>query len=53
MGSDYAISRTAPTEKIISNSPTLDMLRWWIFHQSHNNPAQERVILWVKSETAP
>ncbi|MBE2222047.1 MAG: glycosyltransferase family 39 protein, partial [Anaerolineae bacterium] len=53
MGADYIISRSAPVEEVISNSPTLDTLRWWVFHQSPAVPAQERVILWVKSETAP
>jgi hypothetical protein len=53
MGSDYAITRTAPVELTPSVSPTLDTLRWWLFHQSPNKPAQERVILWVKMETAP
>ncbi|MFO7682318.1 MAG: glycosyltransferase family 39 protein [Chloroflexota bacterium] len=53
MGSDYAIIRTAPVELAPSASPTLDTLRWWLFHQSPNKPAQERVILWVKMETAP
>ena len=53
MGADYAISRSAPAEEVISTSPTLDTLRWWLFHQSPNKPAQERVILWVKMETAP
>lgn len=53
MGGDFAISRTSPQEKIISPSPTMDTLRWWLFHQSLNTPAQERVILWVKTETAP
>ena len=53
MGADYIIARGAPLEEVISNSPTLDTLRWWIFHQSPAIPAPERVILWVKSETAP
>lgn len=53
MGADHIMARSAPVEEIISTSPTLDTLRWWVFHQSAAVPAQERVILWVKSETAP
>ena len=52
MGGDFTISSTEPVEKVISPSPTLDTLRWWLFHQSPNIPAQERVILWVKMEPA-
>jgi hypothetical protein len=52
MGADYAIARSAP-ENVASTEPVLDTLRWWLFHQSPSKPEQERVILWVKSETAP
>ena len=53
MGADYAITQSEPLEKVLSTSPTLDTLRWWIFHQSNDTPAQERVILWVKMEPTP
>ena len=53
MGADYAIAQSEPLEKVLSPSPLLDTLRWWIFHQSHDTPAQERVILWVKMEPTP
>ncbi len=53
MGADYAVAQSKPLEKVLSTSPLLDTLRWWVFHQSHDTPAQERVILWVKMEPTP
>ncbi len=50
MGADFVLTRTEPAEETLSVSPTLDILRWWLFHYSLETPAQERVILWVKTE---
>jgi hypothetical protein len=38
-----------PTE-FPSPTPGLDILRWWLFHESSLAPNEERVILWWRTD---
>ncbi|MEJ2749032.1 MAG: glycosyltransferase family 39 protein, partial [Anaerolineae bacterium] len=50
-GADFGILRNGllPTE-FPSPTPGLDILRWWLFHESSLAPNEERVILWWRTD---
>lgn len=50
-GSDFGLLRTGvQPESLSSPTPTLDTLRWWLFHESHAQVTEERVVLWIRTD---
>lgn len=52
MGGDFGLLRQEPPAAAASDSPLLDTLRWWLFHESTAVVPQERVILWLRADLA-
>lgn len=52
-GADFGLLRTGllPRE-FPSSTPGLDVLRWWLFHESSLAASEERVILWWRTNLA-
>ncbi len=50
IGSDFGLLRSGTEPAIESATPWLDLLRWWLFHETAVQPIEERVILWVRSD---
>lgn len=48
-GSDYGLLRHQP-ELINNEAMIIDTLRWWLFQESPTPIAEERVILWIRSD---
>ncbi len=44
-GADFGLLRLEP-EPTAADSPFFDAMRWWLFHDSRQQPAVERLILW-------
>ena len=52
LGSDFGLLRMGTGPTPISSTPLTDTMRWWLFHESAATNAEERVILWVRSDLA-
>ncbi|MDX1413531.1 MAG: glycosyltransferase family 39 protein [Candidatus Promineifilaceae bacterium] len=52
LGSDFGLIRMGTEQETLSSTPITDALRWWIFHESAAPIAEERIILWVRSDLA-
>ncbi len=50
-GGDFGLLRTgiAP-DSLLTPTPTLDALRWWLFHESRAVVQEQRVVLWIKAD---
>lgn len=50
-GADYGLLRTGLVpESLNSPLPTLDTLRWWLFHESRAIVEETRVVLWIRAD---
>ncbi|MCL4263875.1 MAG: glycosyltransferase family 39 protein [Anaerolineae bacterium] len=51
-GADFGLSlyKNPPEQQVINVRTFTDTLRWWFFHDSPAQPANERVIVWVKAQ---
>ncbi len=50
-GADYGLLRTGLVpESLNSPLPTLDTLRWWLFHESGAIVEETRVVLWIRAD---
>lgn len=50
-GADYGLLRTGVTApEFTSQTPVLDIMRWWLFHESSFAIREERVILWWRTD---
>jgi hypothetical protein len=52
LGGDFGLYRSESVESYSSPTPTLDAMRWALFHESPRGAAEERVILWVRADVA-
>lgn len=50
-GGDFGLLRTgiAPGS-LLTPTPTLDTLRWWLFHESRAVVQEQRVVLWIRAD---
>lgn len=52
LGGDFGLHRSKTLESYSSPTPTLDAMRWALFHESTRGVMEERVILWVRADVA-
>ncbi len=52
LGSDFGLLRTGTLPSPASPTPTLDAMRWWLFHESLAGVMEDRIILWVRADLA-
>lgn len=50
LGSDFGLLRREPEQTFLSETPLLDALRWWLFHESSNQFLEQDVIVWVRAD---
>jgi len=50
MGSDYGLLRTEPESLDVGQTPLIDTLRWWFFHESGISAPESRIILWLRAD---
>jgi 4-amino-4-deoxy-L-arabinose transferase-like glycosyltransferase len=51
VGSDFGLLRRGTTAAPESVTPLADLLRWWLFQETIVEMIEDRVILWVRSDT--
>jgi hypothetical protein len=51
LGADYGLARAGlQAPEVPSQTPLLDLLRWWLFHESTAVVNEERIILWLRAD---
>lgn len=53
LGTDFGYYRPSVDPALYqSNRPLIDTFRWWLFHESNIPIAEDRLVLWVRSDVA-
>lgn len=50
LGMDFGLVQAAGTAEILSATPVLDALRWWLLHESAQPIEDQRAIMWVRAD---
>ncbi len=50
-GADFGLLRRTSGEAAPATS-VIDVMKWWLFHESANSIVEDRVILWLRTDTA-